>query len=47
MRSIVESVILKKTNNKKLIVNSNHILEKISKDSVDSISKNEQSIKKI
>jgi hypothetical protein len=46
MRSIIESVIPKKTNKKKLIAESNHILEKISKDGIDSILKDEKEIKK-
>lgn len=37
MKSIINLVIPKKTNKKKLIIETNHILEKISKEGLDSI----------
>lgn len=42
MRSIVNTVIPKKTNKKKLIVETNHILEKISKEGLDVVIKDDE-----
>lgn len=42
MKSILKTVIPRKTNKKKLIVETDHILEKISKNGLDEIIKDEK-----
>jgi hypothetical protein len=45
MKKLLDTVIPKKTNKKKLIVETNHILEKISKEGLDVVIKDDETDK--